>query len=465
MNTSDVIAGLKLSLATWSAEAAKYIFEHLQESVMIASGSIWVHVGAADYQESTPILTLKPESYAKLRELPSYLALDEAVRQSNVLSPMLGHMVGTRRSASPFSTWTLANAFLPRINDLITGHGPSFGDRYEVISRQLADRQIEYEAICPIQGLGFGLTPIELAEDLTIERLSPAEICLALEVNAIPTMFSSHFRPDDGNSFALKKRVSVPVMVSEPDRQEEVRSGSDTAELFIRLLRTFEDVVALQQCLALMTDENIQVSAILIAATDGGFLGSDTGTQRQLISASWKPDSGLRFDPSRCADLQRIWRISHGDSLPRNKALGLAWRRLAFATQRTMPEDRLLDVFIAAEAFYRAQAYGKRDRSRPRLQLSQRAAVWSEGSLPGWSKDEVLQQIDAGYKVRNAVAHGDEPEAKDLNVKGQQASLNEVARAVETIVRAGLYKAIQQLPETSGQLAISRDDLLPPTST
>jgi len=263
-------------------------------------------------------------------------------------------------------------------------------------------------------------------------------------------VFFDRFEASDSNSFALKKRVRVPVIVRESGRQGASPDLS-AAQPFINLLQTFEDVVTLQQCFALMTDERIQVSSILMAAREGGFLGSDTGTQNQTISLNWRPDSGLIFGASRCVDLRRIWRILHGDALLGDKALGLALRRLSFATQRTMPEDRLLDVFIAAEAFYRKEADERRDRGGSTgLRVAERAATWSEGTLPGWSRDEVFQQMRSGYRARNAVAHGDGPKADNLKVMGKQASLDEVVRATEGIVRSGLYKAIQQLPETQG---------------
>jgi hypothetical protein len=464
MNSSDDFSDLISPLAAWTADATRYIYENLQECTVVPSSNVWVHVSDSEYQRATPPLMLKPESESKLKELPSYLTLDRLARQSSALSPMLDRMVGTHRSGTRFSTWTLAKAFLPKINDLINGCAPTFAQRYEVVSKQFSSRDVEYKAICPIQGVGFETSPIRLADGLVIERMSPVEICRALEVSAIPLMFFDTFRPDESNSFALKKKITVPVYVREARSQEAAPTLIDPAELrsFMELLTAFEDVMALQQCLALMTEQRVQISAVVTVAEDEGFLGIDPGTDTRPISGNLRQDSGLRFDSSKCVDLQQIWTAFHESSLPQNRSLGLAMRRLTFATQRGILEDRLLDVFIAAEAFYRSGSVDRRNQ-RVRRTLAERAAAWSEGTFTGWTQNEVLEQMKKSYDVRSAVAHGDEPKKNDLQVKGQPANLNELVRATEAIVRDGIYKAIRQLGNSPDKkLSIPWEELVRP---
>jgi hypothetical protein len=455
----DVITDLRPLLATWRIDAANYIRDNLQQVITVASDSTWIHAEGDRYEKSNASLILKQESCERLRELPSYLALDQAAQGSDALAPMMGRLVGTGRHASRFSTWTLANAFLPRIIDLVIGRMAAFDQCYEAVNRQLVEQEIEYEATCPIQGIGFESESMRLALSLAIERLSTDEVCRALEAGAIPTMLPDRFNASDSNSFALKKTIRVPVTVNGLDQEGPTDGDAAVSEQFIQLLKTFEDVRTLQQCLSLMTDKRIQVSAVLIAAKEGGFLRSDTGTQLQVISATWMPDSRLLFDLPMCVELQRAWQVSRGGSLSGNKAIGMAWRRLAFATQRALPEDRLLDVFIAAEAFYLRNTNGMRTRGGIAARIAECAAEWSAQTLPGWSIAEVHGQMKSGYNVRSAVVHGSEPKAKDLLVKGKQGSLNELVQATEAIVRAGLRKAIQQLPESPSQLSISGSDI------
>jgi hypothetical protein len=416
MTVPDVLSDLRPQLSAWRIQATQYIAANLNDLATVAYGTTWIRVGHDEYQPSDVTLILGRESPEKLKLLPTYKELDRAAKKSRVIAPLLGRLVGTAKSRSLFTIWTLANAFIPPLTHLATGHAESFMDRYAIVNRQLAELRITYQAICPIQGAGFGANRLELAPDLAIARMTLRQIRLALETGALPTLFSSRFTAEDNNSFALIKTITVPVLAKDPQPQAFESTDEHAGKVFIGLVTTGNEVTQLQQCLALMSGERIQATAVLIAAEEEGFLGTDTGVQLQAISTSWRADTGLRFDANACIDIQKLWSITHGEHLSNNKALGLALRRLGIATQRTIIEDRLLDIFIAAEAFYLTEADGSKNRKRITSRLSQRAARWSEGTLPGWTADEVLQQMRCGYDIRSAVAHGGEPYPTDVKV-------------------------------------------------
>lgn len=462
MTLPDVLSDLRPLLSDWRTQATEYIVANLNELTVVARGATWTQVGQNQYQASDVTLILNREAPAKLQMLPAYQELDNAVKESVTFAPLLGRLVGTERSKSLFSTWTLANAFIPPINHLATGHAESFMDRYIAVNHQLNEQQIKYHAICPIQGAGFRSDLIDLASNLAIARMNPYQVRLALESGAMPTMFSSTFTAEDNNSFALIKTISVPVIVRDSRPQSSQSMASTTLSPFVGLVTAANEIIELQQCLALLSSERIQVSAVLIAAEDGGFLLTDRKVQLQPISTSWRADTGLRFDVDACADIQKLWKVSHGEDLPRYKALGLAVRRLGIATQRTITEDRLLDVFIAAEAFYLTEADGSKDRRRITSRLCQRAALWSEGTSPAWSADEVRQQMRCGYDIRSAVAHGGEADPADIKVKDEQVSLAELVQAIEGIVRDGVYKAVSQLSGSDGRLSVPWHDVASP---
>jgi hypothetical protein len=75
---------------------------------------------------------------------------------------------------------------------------------------------------------------------------------------------------------------------------------------------------------------------------------------------------------------------------------------------------------------------------------------------------DVKQQIKKGYDLRSSVAHGSEPEAKDMKMKGQQVSFEKFVLATEEIVRSGLRKAVQASPDAHGRVSIPWDNLVPP---
>ena len=122
----------------------------------------------------------------------------------------------------------------------------------------------------------------------------------------------------------------------------------------------------------------------------------------------------------------------------------------------------MLDVYIAAEAFYLTEPSGDdRDRGELSYRLSQRAAAWSEGTMPGWTRLEVFKQLRAGYTVRSTVAHGGSP--KNLKIKGNPVPIAELDRfiqCIEDIVRAGLYKAFREAAAGNFLMEIDWEALL-----
>jgi hypothetical protein len=64
----------------------------------------------------------------------------------------------------------------------------------------------------------------------------------------------------------------------------------------------------------------------------------------------------VKATPELVHDLRRTHTLIRNPHFTENRALALAVRRLGLAAQRDLPEDRLLDVFIAAEAFYLSDA-------------------------------------------------------------------------------------------------------------
>jgi hypothetical protein len=294
-----------------------------------------------------------------------------------------------------------------------------------------------------------------------IAKLTPDEVENALASDLLASTFGAMpiFQLQEGASFALKRSTRIPRIIGGTISNDQ----RDTA---LKIQDMSEDSEQLLQCLSLLTSERISVTGQLTIRTDSDFT--------MLGSARWfrsypapRPfmGSGYWLDASKCEELQKLWALAHDESFPQNKALALALRRLGFATQRDRPEDRLLDIFIAAEAFYLTDNAGDaKDRGELKYRLALRAAVWSEGTLHDWTKREVFQHMRRGYDIRSTIAHGGEPRARDLKIKEQAVDLRAFVQATEEIVRAALYKALRQLPGTSTRLIIRWDDLILPDS-
>lgn len=460
MPNSDVLADLQSPLQRWSVEATAYLTEHFEDETLPAWRESWQFDEQRGYHRITALTrALKPDVMNRLSQLPSYAALDEVVGRSAAVGPLLNKMVGTPFRQTLFTTRQLAEAFIPTAEDMMQSHHYDFQRRYEEIVSHLILREIRYQVTCPIQGVSFDEGEVILGKDLLIERMTTDEIVAAYSMGLLPAQFPMMpmIFSDDTSAFALKKTCRLPRVVrsagSQPDADElNLISGVNATEELEHLL----------QCLALMTHERVSISGSMVQRVDSDFLETGSWVSALPRSTARHFSVGFTLPSDKCAELQHIWGLSHDDSLIQNKALALAFRRLAFANERVRPEDRLLDIFIAAEAFYLTDVGDNKERGELKFRLALRAAVWSEGILPGWSKRQIFDQMKRGYDARSAVAHGGEPRPKDLHVQGARVGLPEFVQAAEEIVRVGIYKAFRQLPDGGKRFSVPWDDLILP---
>jgi hypothetical protein len=399
-----------------------------------------------------------PDTVDELKQLRAYIDLQDAARRSTAIGPLFGRDIGSYLVTHPFDFWDFASAAIPTAEEVSRGEIRSFDEIYRDLERQVSDTS-NYTTFCVLQGIGFPVHRIELEPGFTVEWLTSDEIKVALKYGLLLDKFGpvrSTFYVEDWNIFALKKLWWHPRRLGGepvPGVGEEMNVMADISDEADRLM----------QCMALLTNEPVFVTGTLTVQLDHSFIFPVGDAVRYGIAAVPRQYRGINLDVEKCGELQRLWSVSQRTAPEQLKAFGLALRRLGYALQRTRPEDRLLDVYIAAEAFYLAQTSEPKERSEMRYRLSLRSAVWSDGTMEGWTRKEVFRQIRAGYDVRSAVAHGGSPDPADMKIKGERVPLAELAKfvqCIEDIVRAGLYKAFLQVAAGNSQMSIDWDALV-----
>jgi hypothetical protein len=458
MTLKDPLSGIRPIIQEWSNEAIGQLTD--KSWVSIPDSLTWMSIGDSQYMPTVrPIWFLAPEMHDRLQKLSSFKALEEAAHKSDVLSPMLGCLVGTGGAAALFQFWNFAGAFLPVPKLLSHNENFSFEERYKQVSTLLATGEVEHQTTFPLQGVIFAEESIELSPGLSIEKLSEDEIGHSFARGLLQPIagLTSATLLDEGSSFGLKKRFRLPLVVR-PQGQAHDSTDSATSRAVLGI-DAAEEIAQLQQCLALMTNERISVFGSMTKVAHPTYLLSDSNIRTHFLPTARSFGAAVTFDENECQELRRIWTATHSKSFSKNRAITLALRRLTFGTQRTDIEDRLLDVFIAAEALYLSDTGDVKERGDLRFRLALRAAWWSEGTLMGWSKRDVFKLMKTGYDARSAVAHGGTPKPKDIVVRSSRVSLMELVKATEDVVRAGLYKALRQLADTDGQLVIPWEDL------
>ena len=393
-----------------------------------------------------------PRETVHVMQFESYQQLRDAAIASPVVAKHLDTLVGTTSSRTRMELRNLALAALP--GDLMsptTGGAQDVGSRVQRVIDFLRRTEFESVTYSPLAGLSLECDQLELEPGLTIERMTPQEVCVALDCHVISQPIpASLFQLSDDRAFALKSAYSSPKIIGDNPTVAVTADDSQRSSKPEELL----------QCLALMTSQRVEAPGSLSIQTKRMLSGFGVSWQHRSMGRGY--GTGLKLNDEQCAELQRIWRVSHDTQFQQNKAVALAIRRLGFGIQRDRVEDRLIDVFIAAEALYLTDGSGEvKERGELRYRLALRAAVWSEGALDGWTRREVFKHMKAGYDLRSAVAHGSNPKPEDIKLRGKRVALQEFVTVTEAIVRAGLLKVVDQI-EPGKRFSIAWDDLILP---
>ncbi|MFF5217859.1 hypothetical protein [Micromonospora sp. NPDC000442] len=198
-----------------------------------------------------------------------------------------------------------------------------------------------------------------------------------------------------------------------------------------------------------------------------GFVTFKDPAATSLLDDGWSPlrvypsvvgVGEVKGSPELAQNLRRTYTMIRHPAFARNKALALAVRRLGLAAHRDLAEDRLLDVFIAAEAFYLSDA----DNLELGYRLALRAALWGTDGALDWSRQQIFDHMKRGYGLRSKYAHGAETKPKDLKLQDRQVSLAEFVAVTEEIVRAAVLKAMRVMEQSNGQFTIDWEALVLP---
>jgi hypothetical protein len=464
------LAPLRPELEEWYKTATVILAVNPPSHVMRlpATKTTWLRINDRMFDDAAiSRVVFVSQTYAALKQLDAYHVLEEAARKNSAIGPMFGHQIGSYVFTHPFEFEEFAFAAIPTPEGLLDGDLGSFEEIFADLEEQVSDFS-RYTTTCFLQGIDFAQQRIELESDLVVEAVTDDEIIAALECGLLKDpLFAGRtpFYTRDTSRFALKKQWQHPrILGGEPDPTvSNMMQSADTSKEAERLI----------QCVGVLTHEPVFVTGTVTRQAKHTFIIPNSGAAE--LYSFWpvpRQMTGISLDNNQCHDIKKLWSLSEGSATSTQlRAFGLAIRRLGYGSQRIRPEDRLLDVYIAAEAFYLAERAGNpKERGELSYRLAHRAAIWADGTMPGWTRGEVFRQIRSGYNVRSAVAHGGTPDPKDVKIKDERVlsqggqvlpdELYRFVQCVEDIVRAGLYKAYQQAMRENGQMNVDWDTLL-----
>jgi len=126
------------------------------------------------------------------------------------------------------------------------------------------------------------------------------------------------------------------------------------------------------------------------------------------------PRSKYIIEVSDIEDLKLIWSALNKIDWMKNRALTLGLTRLNFAYERLIPEDKLIDSFIAFEALVLSDLSSSREKEGLRRGLSVRIAQLL--GVKYEDQERIKRTIRQGYTLRSNVVHGRKLESTNYEI-------------------------------------------------
>lgn len=381
------------------------------------------------------------EAIQELTALSQFQDLAHASQENPVVSDHVERLVGTPLGASHCTLLTLALSTLPTPGEIESGSFDDFEARWQRLADFLTTQQLKYKTLHLLHGLTIsGQEEIELEPGLTIDRLTNRDIEQAMGLGLIKPALPSSYPLSilsESQLYAIKSSIQLPKVTSPPDGSADGDPKAVEAA-FRQLAQGNEAAERVFHCMSLLTGDRIGLAGTMTTADSWLPLGSGVH-----FTSSPTPSSIPPKWPVDCSEAERLKDIWSRLKRPENKAILLPIRRLSFASQRKLDQDRMLDLFIAAESFYLTEI-GSKDKGELKYRLAIRAAAWFDKEITEWTKRDVFKHMKTGYDLRSTIAHGGECRPKDIKIGEEQTSLSEFASTTEQILRAALIKAINR---------------------
>jgi hypothetical protein len=313
-----------------------------------------------------------------------------------------------------------------------------FEELYATVEAELRATGLREVAWVPLFGFDATLPELDLPNGFRVRKLSSGEIQASLDTGTMPLNQCSApphtYHIDPQNRWGITHETLLPKIVAPGSAIEEssLPERVDIERVALDLVTALRLVCggAVTHGIALRQDR----SPVTFPGRGWSF------RWRQIT---------LPSDGRSCVlnegDVSRVHEVMTAITTRRvqgNKALQTAIRRLRDCVLKLEPEDRLVDLVIAAEALYLSDVSG--DISELSHRASLRAALFSDHH----SRDAARKFMKRAYEARSKVAHGKSVETNRLVLlDGSKPSLAGFIDELEGFMRAAVTKATRMVAD------------------
>jgi hypothetical protein len=309
-----------------------------------------------------------------------------------------------------------------------------FGEIADPILAFFAATEFAPTRLVPLQGLQCQVDEIELSDGTTLRRLSDEEISVLLTWDVIPTAPLQDARIlDEANQWCVAQVTTVPKTVSRPGAPPVPPDLSNWPPSIIDAAERLVTAVRLEVGGMVMGGPLVSLGTLGPGGdSSGAGVASAPVAHPKFVTPS-------ALSPADMPDVMTTWQALDRSEVRTAKAVQIALRRIRDTPQYPHPEDLLIDVMIAAEAFFLSDTD---DQSQIGFRLGLLAALYVE--MPGRRPSEIRRFMSKAYGARSTIVHGGEPKARDLlRVEGNPGTVKEVAEDLEAFMRRALRRAVR----------------------
>lgn len=358
----------------------------------------------------------------KLMALPEYGRLVAALQSDATIAPMLGTTVGSGWSSIGITADSivhhLAHQFVRKCGSLRFDEA-LFGQVFRELDTDLHRSEFDYVLVTPLFGLKAESLPMRLAPTIEIDQLTDPEIVRCLHMGLSPTMVLG--MAVVGSGIGVRIPLRAQRQIGEIPKDELDRRIKTIGQL----LEQVEDVI---HALRLFKDGDLPHPVAVMFSEQWPCQGA---TQRlgapggSLCNYELKADEAVEF--------QRFWADLQKCS---ERSVEAAIRRFGYAGERHRPEDKLVDLLIAAESLFLTDT-----NLEVSYRLSVRFALFVEGS--DYSRRELFDHMKKAYDVRSIIVHGREPKKEIVSPKLGKVTFPKFVDETRQPLRLSLKKAIR----------------------
>lgn len=378
--------------------------------------------------------------WPQMQTLPSYQAARDSILADPVLAPQMGQLLGPAglggiRLEVDDVLLSLVDAMF-RDDGTIVFEEDKYEARWKEIEEVLYSEKVIQVSVAPLPGFTVPLLPIELEEGLAIDKLTDAEIKRCVRAGLL-TPFAPGIPiidPEGGVGIRWithhEKIAFSKVQVTPP-----VSSGTFGRRPALQAPMLVDDIIMV---LRLLKASELRCPGVVTFRRGWRLAGMLQWNTRAVSRPSF---GSCLLDEKDVSLLTSLWRTLKGGLLEkaRFRFLGTALRRLNYSFDRSLPEDRLVDLLIGAESLFLHDATEPAERGELRFRLALRGAMFV--AHPAYSRRQVYQVLSRAYAARSAIVHGGEARKTALP-DAPDADLRRFVAAVEEILRLGLRRGI-----------------------